>query len=218
VRQFTAVALIVLFARFAVAQENDAADETQPQLSPDKKWECRLVDAQAAIVRAGTSEVVVELAGMNLKLGTIVWAPDSRRFAYSFQSGGRYFSCSVYELTGSVWKELPDFEEKASAVTAAIAASEQRQRKRLGVARGAYRRRINDTWRVRRWIDNNTLEGFAFSEGTVVVNKETEDLESLSTGIVFKARCDNRGGWKLIALRECSAREAAKILSEDESD
>lgn len=171
---------------------------------------------QAAIVKAGTEEVAVELAGMNLKIGDVLWAPDSRRFAYNYQQGGRYWACSVYELAGSTWKELPEFEEKATAVKSSILRSEQLQRKRLGVSKDAYRRRISDTWKVRHWVDEDTLEVFAFSEGSVVVNKKAEDFDSLVTGVLSTARCDNKGGWKIIASHECSKAELKKIRDEED--
>ena len=205
------VLLGCVFGPLAWAEENEDASV----LSPDKKWAVRLVEEQPAIVRADSGEVALKLSADGGSLGTdsgkVLWAPDSRRVAFNYQAGTRYFTCAVYELAGEKWKALPDLETKATKVGEMIARAEQRQRKRQGATKSAYRRRINDTWEVRRWIDPDTFEASASSEATVVVNKESEDLGFLGTTVLFTVKCDNRGGWKIIRLRELSDAEREKL-------
>lgn len=196
-----------------------ADDEDASGLSPDKKWAYRLVEGQAAIVRTENGEVVLKVGGDDgvdsPEPGNVLWAPDSRRVAVNYRAGTRYYTCAVYELAGEKWKTLPDLESKATKVSEMIPRSEERQRKRQGATKSAYRRRINDTWEVRRWIDADTFEALASSEATVVVNKESEDLGSLGTTVLFTVKCDNRGGWKIIRLRELSDAEREKLNTDN---
>lgn len=205
------VLLGCVFGPLAWAQE----DEDRSVLSPDKKWAVRLVEDEPAIVHAESGEVAVKLSAEGGLLapdsGKVLWAPDSRRVAFNYQAGTRYFTCAVYELAGDKWQALPDLETKATKVAEMLSRAEGRQRKRQGATKSAYRRRINDTWEVRRWIDADTFEASASSEATVVVNKESEDLGSLGTTVLFTVKCDNRGGWKIIRLRELSDAEREKL-------
>jgi hypothetical protein len=182
-------------------------------LSPDKKWAYRLVEDQPAIVRAESGEVVLKLSddGGSPESGKVLWAPDSRRVAFNYRSGTRYYTCAVYELAGEKWKELPDLETKATKVVEMIERAEQRARKRLGATKSAHRRRINDTWEVRRWIDADTFEALASSEATVVLKDESADPGSFDTTVLFTVKCDNRGGWRITRLHEPSNAELRKL-------
>jgi hypothetical protein len=202
-----------LLAQMAPAEEDEGGSTS----SPDKKWDYRVVEGQAAIVRAGNGEVVLKLSGEDESpaAGTILWAPDSRRVAFNYRAGTRYWTCAVYELAGDKWKALPDLETKATKVVEMIARSEQRQRKRQGATKSAYRRRINDTWDVRRWIDADTFEASASSEATVVLKEESDDLGSLSTTVLFTVKCDDRGGWRIIQLHEASSAELKKLNADE---
>jgi hypothetical protein len=209
--------LFCLVAPLASAEDEDA----KASLSPDKKWAYRLVEGEPAIVRAENGELVRKLGDEGNSLaaqsGKVLWAPDSRRVAFNYRAGGRYYACAVYELAGNEWKELPDLETHAPQVEKMIARAEQRDRKRLGVTQDAYRRRINDEWRVRRWIDVDTFEALALSSGSVIVNKKTEDVDYIGGAVLLTVKCDNRGGWKIARLRDLSDAEL-ETLSKEEND
>ena len=208
--------LLCLLAPLALAQD----EEEKGSLSPDKKWGYRVVEGQPSIVRAETGQVVLKLGGepnsLTAESGEILWAPDSRRLAFNYRGGSRYYTCAVYELAGAEWKELPDVETKADNVSKAIARAEQRDRKRLGVTASAYRRRIRDEWTVRRWIDDDTFEVYAMSEGSVIVDKKTEDVDYVGGAVLFTVKCDNRGGWKITRLRELSDADLEKLNKKDD--
>jgi hypothetical protein len=207
--------LVTLFVCLLTTAGLGEESEDRSVLSPDKKWAYRLVDDEPAIVRAESGEVVLKLSEEG-DLRKVLWAPDSRRLAFNYRAGTRYFTCAVYELAGEKWKALPDLETKATKVSEMIARAEQRQRKRQGATKTAYRRRINDTWEVRRWINPDTFEALASSEATVVVKEEGDELGSLGTTVLFTVKCDNRGGWRIIRLREASVAELEKLnASED---
>src|SRR3954447_24903851 len=44
------------------------------------------------------------------KTGQLVWAADSRRFAFNSRKGGKYYGCDLYELAEARWKKLPGLE------------------------------------------------------------------------------------------------------------
>lgn len=203
------ITLLVCLTTVAWAAEPEDASV----LSPDKKWAYRVVEDQPVIVHAERGEVVLKLSddGGSPRSGEVLWAPDSRRVAFNYRAGTRYYTCAVYELAGEKWKALPDLETKATKVSDMIARAEQRQRKRQGATKSAYRRRIDDTWKVVRWIDADTFEALASSEATVVIKEESDDLGSLSTTVLFTVKCDNRGGWRVTRLHEPSNAELEKL-------
>jgi hypothetical protein len=207
--------LITLFVCVLATAGWAEESEDASALSPDKKWAYRLVEGEPAIVSAESGEVVLKLSedGGSLapESGKLLWAPDSRRVAFNYRAGTRYYTCAVYELAGEKWKALPDLETKATKVVEMIARAEQRQRKRLGVTKSAYRRRINDTWEVRRWIDADTFEASASSEATVALKDESADPGSIDTTVLFTVKCDNRGGWRITRLHEPSVAELEKL-------
>jgi hypothetical protein len=204
--RLSGLTLLLALTRLAVAA---AEDEQSTRLSsPDKKWEYKVVDDAPVIVKAGSSDAAVELPG---KPGEVIWARDSRRFAFSYRAGVRYGTCVAFELIGSSWKQLPDLEENAEAVQEIIKRAKFAQVKKLGLSPTTSQRRINDSWRARRWLDDDTLELSAYSESVVYKGKEDEEIESVSCGVLFRIRCDNRGGWKVISTRVVSGEEREKL-------
>src|SRR5438034_3026527 len=77
-------------------------------LSPDKKWEYRVEDDDSAVlVRSDREKPVIKLSdpendgSLKTKTGKLSWAPDSQRFAFNYQAGGKYYSCDLYYFTVS---------------------------------------------------------------------------------------------------------------------
>jgi len=62
----------------------------------------------------------------------------------------------------------------------------------------------------------DTLELYAFSESVVYEGKEAEEMEDISCGVLFRVKCDNRGGWKVVSSRVVSGEEFNKLQSEAE--
>ena len=159
-------------------------------------------------MKAGTTEVAVELPagdGNPESFGKFLWAPDSRRFAFNHRESLRSRNCVAYELSGAEWKQLPDFAENADAVQKAITRAIAQQIKRRGLPADTHQRRIGDTWHARRWIDKSTLELFAYSAASV-------ENEPVSSGILFRVRCDDRGNWKIISQRTVAESKVEKLL------
>jgi hypothetical protein len=208
--------LLVVALFCACSGAAHAKDKPAKGRSPDGKWEYRVVDNAASIVKAGSTEVAVELpAGDDpsaaepgtVESGAIMWAPDSRRFAYNYRTSLRSHTCVLYEFTGSEWKPLPEFEEKAEAVQEAVEAAMLQQIKRLGFPADSHQRRIGENWQARRWIDNSTLELLAHSAANV-------ENEPVSGAVVFRVRCDGKGDWTIISQRKVTGAELKKLESD----
>ena len=70
-------------------------------------------------------------------------------------------------------------------------------------------------WRARRWLDDDRFEAYVSEQSRVMVHEKDEDWEYLGCAVLFAGKCDNRGGWKVIATRELSDAELQKINTED---
>ena len=217
VRLFAAAAFLVSAAVCLSADEWVIPDSA----SPDGKWECRRteideamaekgVDTDRAIVRAGTTERVVELpltvGGQGNDEPCVLWAPDSKRFAYNLRAGGRYNTTQVYQLRNGKWIELRSLESEET--TAPLDRVQTAQLRKLGVPKDSHRRRIWDTWEVRRWIDARTAMLYVHSVETVLVKKkEEEEIVELAAHFLFTIRFDERGNWKIIKSHRMSDKE-----------
>lgn len=122
-----------------------------------------------------------------------LWSPDSKCFALNFQAGGRYETALVYRRDGKTFAELPSFEE---LLAAQLDAEKTRDMAKQGIKADAYQRRIWDCFKVRRWIDEKTMEVDAFSIRTVML-KEDEFAE-VSGSLRFQIQQDKKGKWRIL--------------------
>lgn len=198
--------------------EEGNADQRPRFPSPDKKWEFRVINETAALVRTGSDATVVdlgeEIGSLAAETGRLVWAPDSRRFAFNTRKGGKYYGCELYELAGTSWKKLPTLEDNAKPVDQKISRALRTDLKRLGAKEDALNS-VMTQWRVLRWLDNDTFEAYVIDQRRVMVHENDEDWEYLGAALLFRGKCDNRGGWKVISSRKLSDAELAKIDAEE---
>ncbi|MEY2580125.1 MAG: hypothetical protein QOI49_2949 [Verrucomicrobiota bacterium] len=189
-------------------------------VSPDKQWECRVIDEIVVLLKAGSDAPVLnlneEIGQLALESGALVWAPDSRRFAFNSRGGGKSYVCDLYELAGTTWKKLPDLFDNAKPVHPIIDRSLRRQLKKLGARRDATLNMVMSQWRARRWLDNDTFEAYVGEGRRVMVHETDEDWEYLGCAVLFRGKCDNRGGWKVTSSRELSEAEGEKINQADD--
>ena len=148
---------------------------------------------------------------MKVESGRLVWAPDSRRFAFNFRAGGKYYSFELYELAGTTWTKLPDVEETATTVSEMIERSDRQELKKLKAPKGATSNSVRDKWQVLRWLDDDNFLASAASESRVLIDKKSEEPEYFGVTLVFKGKCDNRGGWKVTSCRVASKAEEEEI-------
>src|SRR5919197_6312827 len=121
---FVAIVGCAISCGLSNAKESPPGQTPSPSttsLSPDKNWEYRVKDDDSAVlVRAGSDKPVIKLSdpenvgSLKAKTGKLIWAPDSRRFAFNYQAGGKYYFCDIYALAGTKWKKLAGLAKKAA--------------------------------------------------------------------------------------------------------
>jgi hypothetical protein len=217
------------------ARDPEEGDDrvTPNSASPDGKWVCRRpeideaaaqngVSSDCAIVRAGTTKPVVELplyvgAGVDSdKVCKVLWAPDSKRFAYNYRAGGRYESTNVYQLRDGKWSELRSLEaDETSQPLKRVQTAQLRKHK---LPEDTYRRRIWDTWEVTRWADAHTAILYVYSIKTVTLKEGDDEMADLAAHFLFTIRFDDRGKWRVIKAHQMSAKEVKARDAASERD
>jgi hypothetical protein len=155
-------------------------------LSPDKKWEYKCLEYSAGdclpqIVKAGTTQRVVDLnevpdgaRGMGAE---ILWAPDSKRFAFNYSTPlthHSYETVAFYQLRGDKWEALRSLADEA------------------------YPRNCDPyqgNWQLRNWTDPNTAILYAACSGEV------------ESAFLFTLKFDKAGHWKIVKTHQMSEKE-----------
>jgi uncharacterized protein YecT (DUF1311 family) len=206
-------------ARSVSETPDPTASSSLSSVSPDKKWEYQMDESDPKIVKAGTNEVALDLsdqpAGNGFSFATVIWAPDSKRFAFNYGQG-REHATSLYQLRGNEWKalKLPDDDDKILRRADSIVAE---QLKRTGLSKeklskkGMYLRLIWSTVQLDRWVDSNTAILHA-SLRQVAAHRDNpgEMSDGFGTDLLLTLKFDQAGNWKIIKTHEMSEKEVEK--------
>jgi hypothetical protein len=132
-------------------------------LSPDKQWEYRYSEIEGGIAKAGTTESVLYL-DENVPHpadATVVWAPDSKRFAYTASpphaSHTNYKTTTVYQLRGDEWKPVDPISDEDSHVPQVTQLAKDQLPKSKAAQRVWKSSPISDVVRAVKWTDADTL-------------------------------------------------------------
>ena len=223
---FGAVFLLVATPAFAHEQAKPQARS----VSPDGKWEFR---ARAAgeeedfvIAKAGVVEPslvlceeeyaygLAETLGRAPSYANIVWAPDSKRFAFNLQPGKAYQTAQFYQLDGNTWRKLDSLESNA-ATFAPLDRSMAREKKKLKLPPEDRGWPIMTSWQVRKWIDSSTALLYAHSEKTFEIKNETE---SVSASFFFTLKFDAVGKWEMVRTREVPPKGLGGLNAEERKE
>jgi hypothetical protein len=223
---FAAFSLLVATSAFAQEQEKPRARS----VSPDGKWELRAGAAgeqdDFVIAKAGSSETSVVLSeeeyadGLAEALGrapsyaNIVWAPNSKRFAFNLQPGKAYQTAQFYQLDGDTWRKLDSLESN-DATFAPLDRSMARQKKKLKLPREDSGWPIMTSWQVRRWIDPSTALLYAHSEKTFEIKNETE---SVVASFFFTLKFDPAGKWEIVRTREVPSKGVGGLNAQERKE
>src|SRR5437773_46618 len=176
------------------------------RVSPDKQWEYH---SAARIVKAGTSQAVLDLSKSEPENAKIVWAPDSKRFAFNYGQTCKhctYDTIAFYQLRDDKWVALRSLVDERS---------ERGQLAQLAkdhLPKSAHERRIwrsqptHDLLKVREWIDANTAILYAYSQW--FVGGDQGDLEA---NFLFTLKFDAKGNWKIVKTHQMSDQEIAEL-------
>jgi hypothetical protein len=221
---FAAVFLLVATSAFAQEQKKPQARS----VSPDGKWEFRAGAAgeqdDFVIAKAGSDETSLVLSeeeyvdGLAEALGrapayaNIVWAPDSKRFAFNLQPGKAYQTAQFYQLDETTWRKLDSLESNA-ATFAPLERSMARQKQKLKLPSPDDGWPIMNSWQVRKWLDSSTALLYADREKTFEVKKE-----SIRAAFFFTLKFDPEGKWEIIRAREVLPKGVGGLNAEERKE
>ena len=196
-------------------------------VSPDSKWEFRASVAgeedDFVIAKAGSVEASLVLSeeeyvdGLAEALGrrpgyaNIVWAPDSRRFAYNLHPAKAYQTVQFYQLDGNTWRKL-DALESNDAPTAPLESSMVRQKKKLKLQADWP---FLTSWQVRKWIDSSTALLYAHKVKTVEISDETE---AVRVSFFFTLKFSPAGKWEVVRTREVPQKGVDGLNAEERKE
>lgn len=189
------------------AQINATARPTPAPISPDKKWEY-VGGEKPKLVNAETKEVALESPCSLGDLGAPVWAPDSKRFAFSC-SGGKQNGTFVYHQRDNKWEPLEelgngdDLMDRAGNIIEA-------QAKKKGLPKKTFLHMNLWTVEADHWVDSNTLVVYAAMLETVKGRDGEHVGPTFGANALFTLMFDDAGKWKIIKTHEMSRKEIEK--------
>ena len=208
---WTLAAVFLLVATSAFAQE-----QKKPQarsVSPDGKWEFRAGAAgeqgDFVLSKAGSDETSLVLSeeeyadGLAEALGrapgyaNIVWAPDSKRFAFNLQPGNGYQTVQFYQLDGNRWRKLEPLESHAATtepIDRSMTTQKKRVKQKLKLPAEEWGWPIMTSWQARRWIDSSTVLLYAHRSAKFDLKN---DAEEVNVSFFFTLKFDHAGNWKV---------------------
>jgi hypothetical protein len=205
------------FAIFKFDPDGNQSTLASDRVSPDKQWEYQCSDTGegAGIVKAGTTQAVLDLSenvpAQWANDARVVWAPDSKRFAFNYRAGSRYNATALYQLGGDKWAELRSPEDDTIRV---LKRAQAAQFARMHLPKNTYQRRIWDTRKIRKWANAHTAILYAFSDRSLMfnsdlsANEERSDLGELVANFLFTLKFDAAGNWKIVKIHQMSDEEA----------
>ncbi len=228
IRISTAIVSLLMVSMASIAYSSDATPQPAAgSISPDEKWECRLAaadeeqgsDSVFFIAERGSQERSVvlseEATGTWADNARIIWAPDSKRFAFNYQPGFRYKAVQFFQLEGDEWRELDYSSETDDAITAPIRRSMAAQRKKLKLSPKKIGRPIDDGCEVWRWIGPDTALLHAFSSETFEIKKE---LEQVGDACFVTLKFDPTGEWKIVRTRLLEGKRPEGLNKEEREE
>jgi hypothetical protein len=206
--------LLILFA--FIAHGLALADDDDLSISPDKRFVIKkfLDDEvgpyfQVLELKSGkvVSRIPTEGGTGFTNEARFVWAPDSRRLAWNYRAGGRYYSTSLFHWTKGKFVELKSSEDGIGY--GRIEAERLKRLKVHGLPANTYQRRIWDTWSIRTWIDARTPQVIVHSIRSVQIPK-TDESADLDVWLRYTLKIDESGSWKVVKLHVLTEKEAEK--------
>src|SRR5207248_7104576 len=182
-------------------------------VSPDKQWEYKCADGVwPEIVKAGTTQVVLEpsrdLDVNRAEEAEVVWAPDSKRFAFNYTKPSAhhtfYHSTALYQLRGDKWVLL------RSPVDESSERLQLAQLTKEGLPKSAYSPDADwsqDILKLRKWTDANTAILYAYAAWADGSRHRKETF-------LFTMKFDREGNWKIVKTHQMSDKQVEEKYNE----
>jgi hypothetical protein len=190
------------FVRSITAQEPSPSPTS---VSPDKQWEYRCDSGLwSSIVKTGTNKMVLDLSN-ELEVpycqgAQVIWAPDSKRFAFNYSPPHAphtsYETVAFYQVRGDKWVASLWPVDGASERTQLVQLANE-QLPKSSYAHGADPHR--DILKVRKWTDADTAILYAPCYG-----RTSGQLEA---AFLFTLKFNDAGDGKIIKTRRMSKKE-----------
>jgi DNA-binding beta-propeller fold protein YncE len=168
--------------------------------SPDKKWEF-VGGEEPRILDAATKQVVLEISEGR---GGMIWAPNSKRFAFSYRDHGSHGyiseSAAFYELRGDKWEELGSLADDVSGGSQLAHLLKKHLPKKFNPRDCSSNSDVLD---FREWTDASTAILYAPCY--------RPDSEKVKAGFLFTLKFDAAGKWKIVKTHQMSEKEVEKI-------
>jgi len=193
----------------SVSETGSASSSSASSVSPDKQWEYKcdeygLGQCAPEIVKAGTTDVVFDLEeelgaiGQYANRAEVVWAPDSKRFAFNYSPAHphhmTYETVTFLELHGDKWVALHSPADEASPQLAQFGKGHLPKDFNLRHCAPDW-----DVLKVRNWTDANTAILYA-----PCYKRTSGELEA---GFLFTLTFDDAGKWKIVKTHRMSEKE-----------
>jgi sugar lactone lactonase YvrE len=190
----------------------DGTKSTFPKgaISPDKQWEYRWpLGKSPGILKAGTTQPVLDLS-KGLKVdppfaseAMVVWAPDSKRFAFNYRTSSRHYTTALFQLRSNKWVPLPSAEthDTRKPLERAMAA----QLRELGLPTKPDPQSVSDVTsvrEVREWVSPDAAILYCSSSEEVQSKKEGDGRNHLGADFLLTLKFDAEGNWKIVKTRE----------------
>jgi hypothetical protein len=207
---FVAVVGYLIRCVVSSAQESSPPTEEKTWTSPDKKWEDTSGD-QPKISRTDTKQTVLDLSEQGSP-GGVLWAPDSKRFAFNWGQG-RTHQTALYQLRDDQWVALnspgdgDEIEKRANDIIAEQLKKDGLSEKKLE-KKGQYLRLIWWTVEVDRWVDSNTAIVHASLQQVAAQRDDPGNMDNgYSADLLFTIKFDDTGKWKIAKTHRMSKKE-----------
>jgi len=179
------------------------------RVSPDKQWEYHLDADTPMIVKAGTRQSVLDVSEEMSGAGNakIVWAPDSKRFAFNYSPihahHTTYEKVAFYQLRGDKWVALRSPANASERLQLAQLAKE-------GLPKSAYSPDADwsqDILKLRKWTDANTAILYAYAAWADGSRHRKETF-------LFTMKFDREGNWKIVKTHQMSDKQVEEKYNE----
>jgi hypothetical protein len=200
----------VISCIFCNAQESSPPAEEHTSVSPDNKWEYLGGEDEAKIVASDTKQVVLHLPDQGP--GDVVWAPDSKRFAFNWGQG-RTRETAFYQLRDDQWvalgfpSENDEFEKQENDIVAGQLKKDGLSEKKLE-KQGKLLRLIWSTIKVDRWLDSNTAIVHTSLRQVAARRDAPGEMDNgYGADLLFTIKFDLSGNWKIVKTHRMSEKE-----------
>jgi sugar lactone lactonase YvrE len=170
--------------------------------SPDKKWEF-VGENKPKIVEAGTNKLALDLsdqpAGNDFRSATVIWAPDSKRFAFNYGEQLKQ-ATSLYQMSGGEWKALGSPDNKISEIMQEDMAAELKRKGLSEEELSRQKKSLRSVWwtpKVTHWQDSNTADLYASLRQVIALGDNPEMGAGFSVKLLFTIKFDDAGNWKV---------------------